>query len=220
MVKSPGEPNKWKTSDINFSECLIINRKNGMIEHTIDSGTGRKAFHKYEDAECVQNFFDMFGNEILFSNISDSAADTADDSCKNRAYKITVDYENKPAYTFSGSFDKVGLPKGFDYFIKTLLKFINLHGTSDIFNPAIYDKVKRNKSECIMCNVVFDFGDRKYRYLTDDESIKVGDSVLVPAGDDNTETVATVVEIDDFSVNQIPFPTDKVKRIIGKCVRE
>lgn len=204
---------KWKLSDITSTEHLIIDRKNGTIEHTLDSGTGCKAFHKYEDAKCVQDLFDRFGNEILF----DGTPTHCDNTGKTRSYTITVDYENKPAYTISGSFDKAGLPKGFDYFIKALSKSVKSHNSSDIFN---YDKAKRRKSEYIMCSVAFDFGEKKYRYLTDDESIKVGDSVLVPTGDDNIETVATVVEIGDFNVNQIPFSTDKIKHIICKCVRE
>ena len=78
---------KWKLSDITSTEHLIIDRKNGTIEHTLDSGTGCKAFHKYEDAKCVQDLFDRFGNEILF----DGTPTYCDNTGKTRSYTITVD---------------------------------------------------------------------------------------------------------------------------------
>ena len=37
------------------------------------------------------------------------------------------------------------------------------------------------------CSVVFDEGYKTYYYLTDDDSIEIGDSVLVPAGKDKLD---------------------------------
>lgn len=61
---------------------------------------------------------------------------------------------------------------------------------------------------------------KSYYYLTDDDSIEVGDFVLVPAGKDNHEAVVEVVNIEYFSEENVPLPIEKTKRIIRKCTDE
>lgn len=87
----------------------------------------------------------------------------------------------------------------------------------EILNPSVYGKAKRRKSAYIFCSVTFDEGYKSYYYLTDDDSIEVGDFVLVPAGKDNHEAVVEVVDIEYFSADEVPFPVEKTKKIIRKC---
>lgn len=76
--------------------------------------------------------------------------------------------------------------------------------------------MKHHQSESIFCSVAFDEGCKSYYYLTDDDSIEVGDFVIVPAGKDNHEVVAEVVNIEYFSEENVPLPVEKTKRIIRK----
>ena len=70
------------------------------------------------------------------------------------------------------------------------------------------------------CSVVFDEGYKTYYYLTDDDSIEIGDSVLVPAGKDNHEGIVEVVNIEYFSEENVPLPVEKTKKIIRKCIED
>ena len=70
------------------------------------------------------------------------------------------------------------------------------------------------------CSVVFDEGYKTYYYLTDDDSIEIGDSVLVPAGKDNHEVIVEVVNIAYFSEENVPLPVEKTKKIIRKCIED
>ena len=70
------------------------------------------------------------------------------------------------------------------------------------------------------CSVVFDEGYKTYYYLTDDDSIEIGDSVLVPAGKDNHEGIVEVVNIEYFSEENVPLPVEKTKKIIQKCIED
>ncbi|MFV0330887.1 MAG: hypothetical protein ACK5KL_13900, partial [Dysgonomonas sp.] len=72
----------------------------------------------------------------------------------------------------------------------------------------------------IFCSVAFDKGHKSYYYITDDDSIEVGDFVLVPAGGDNHIATVEVVNIEYFSEDNVPLPVDKTKRIIRKCSEE
>lgn len=84
----------------------------------------------------------------------------------------------------------------------------------------MYGKVKRRTTDYIYCSVVFDEGQKSYYYLTEDDSIEVGDFVLVPVGKDNHEAVVEVVNIEYFSEENIPLPIEKTKKIIRKCKAE
>lgn len=84
----------------------------------------------------------------------------------------------------------------------------------------MYGKVKRRTTDYIYCSVVFEEGQKSYYYLTEDDSIKIGDFVLVPAGKDNHEAVVQVVDIEYFSAEDVPLPVEKTKHIIRKCTDE
>ena len=84
----------------------------------------------------------------------------------------------------------------------------------------MYGKVKRRTTDYIYCSVVFEEGQKSYYYLTEDDSIKIGDFVIVPTGKDNREVVVEVVNIEYFSEDNVPLPIEKTKRIIRKCMDE
>ena len=56
--------------------------------------------------------------------------------------------------------------------------------------------------------------------LTEDDSIEIGDFVLVPAGKDNHEAVVKVVNIEYFDEENVPLPIKNTKEIICKCMDE
>ncbi len=60
------------------------------------------------------------------------------------------------------------------------------------------------------------FDDRGYSYFYDDDSIKIGDKVIVPVGKDNKEKMGTVINFWRLSEERLPYPAAKTKRIIRK----
>ena len=65
--------------------------------------------------------------------------------------------------------------------------------------------------------VVFsEFDSHGYSYFYDDDSIKIGDKVIVPTGPDNKERTATVINFWRLSEERLPYPAEKTKRIIRK----
>jgi len=77
--------------------------------------------------------------------------------------------------------------------------------------------IKRRKGEYIYCSVTFDDSYKTYYYLTDDDSIEVGDLVMVPAGIDNHLAMVEVVKIEYFQDGNVPFPMNKIKKIVRKA---
>ena len=60
-------------------------------------------------------------------------------------------------------------------------------------------------------------GYKSYYYISDDDTIEVGDFVIVPAGKDNHEAVVEVVKKEYFAEENVPLPMEKTKHIIRKC---
>ena len=201
-------------------EHLIIDRETETLEHIQNIGSGCKVSRKYEIEGGIESLLENFNAEDLFSHIEGNPDDVIDTPNETKDYKITIDYKKSPQRVIEGSYDKNGLPEDFADFAETVFEFIRFYGLGEVLDPSVYGKAKRRKSEYIFCSVTFDDGYKSYYYLTDDDSIEVGDFVLVPAGKDNHEAVVVVVDIEYFSEENVPLPIEKTKRIIRKCTDE
>lgn len=201
-------------------ERLVIDRETGTLEYRKEYGGENRVSGKYEMKDKIENLLDEFDAEELFSYVEENPDDVIDTPDENLSYKITVDYKKNPQRVIEGDFDKKSLPEDFADFIERVSRFIRCYGIGDIFNPLIYRKKKRCKSDYIFCSVVFEDPYKSYYYLTDDDSIDIGDFVIVPAGKDNHEAIVEVIHIEYFSEADAPFPVDKTKKIIRKCTDE
>lgn len=207
----------WEFVTWDYTEHLIIDRETETLEHIQNIGTGCKVSRKYEVEGGIESLLENFDAEDLFSRIKGNPADVIETPNETKDYKITVNYKKKPQCVIEGSYDKNGLPDDFADFAEMVFDFIKFYGMGEILNPSVYGKVKRCKSDYIFCSVTFDGGYKSYYYLTDDDSIEVGDFVLVPAGKDNHNAVVEVVNIEYFNKENVPLPLEKTKRIIRKC---
>lgn len=207
----------WEFITWDYTEHLIIDRETETLEHIQNIGTGCKVSRKYEIEGGIESLLENFDAEDLFSHIEGNPDEVLDTPNETKDYKITIDYKKNPQRVIEGSYDKNGLPEDFADFAEMVFEFIWFYGMGEIFTPSVCGKAKRRKSEYIFCSVTFDEGCKSYYYLTDDDSIEVGDFVLVPAGKYNHEAVAEVVNIEYFSEENAPFPLEKTKRVIRKC---
>ncbi len=84
------------------------------------------------------------------------------------------------------------------------------YGNDDISNAFNDDTIYT------YIGVMFPYASHPYHYLTDDDSIEIGDSVIVPVGIDNKEMVAKVVSIEKHLRVSAPFPIEKTKKVLKK----
>ena len=71
-----------------------------------------------------------------------------------------------------------------------------------------------DNSHYIYVSVTYDddYSEKKYSYKTDNENIKVGDKVLVDRN--GNEAYGTIVEVNVYDAESIPYPMEKTKEII------
>ncbi len=80
---------------------------------------------------------------------------------------------------------------------------------------SLSDPCDPNK-EYIFCSVVFPGKTVLYDYLTDDETIKPLDNVIVPVGTRFKEEKAKVIKVIRCTAGNAPYPIEKAKYIIRK----
>lgn len=200
----------------NYYEEVTVDRKTESIYHHRDIADGFEIDHEYHLDLAIVDFLDSLDVDI-FSDVKGNFKDVVRNKDTDNFYTITVLTENGNNREIMGTFDKNGLPKDYPSFIDSLYNFLSYYGIGDIFDDDIYGKVLRRKDELIVCGVVFKNTYKNYYYITDDDSLNVGDFVLVPAGDLNKQTVAQINSKGYYSLENIPYPLNKIKKIIRRC---
>ena len=210
----------WEFLTWDYTEQLTIDRETETIEHIQNIGTGCKVSHKYQIEDGIESLLDGLDADGLFGSIAGPLNDVVETPDESRDYRITIDFKKKPQRVLTGTFDKNGLPDDFGEFADAVLDFICFYGLGEILDSSVYGEAKRRISDYIYCSVIFEEGQKSYYYLTEDDSIEVGDFVIVPAGKDNHEAIVEIVNIEYFPKSDTPFPIEKTKHIIRKCTDE
>ena len=73
-----------------------------------------------------------------------------------------------------------------------------------------------DKTEYTFCGVTFLHGRQIYYYRTDDESIDVGDRVIVPIGNEGRTIEAEVAAVEKHTRATAPYPVDRAKFVLRK----
>lgn len=212
-----------------YSEYLTINGKTKTIEFSREFENGNKVYHKYEVGECIDILLSYFENNRVFERMELEEADLCSSISMEEEidaglpvseesyYSLTIYYENDKEKELGGIFDFIGLPDNYDEFINAVSDFLKIYNEGDIFDKKFYYKGKGCKGKYMFASVVFPGTVKSYYYLTEDESIEVGDYVIVPVGPENERKIVQVVNIEYFEKYNAPYPVDKIKRIIKKC---
>ena len=204
--------------DYEYKEKLIINRDRGTLEYIKISHTDHRVTQMHESPKRVTNLLNRFHPVNLFGKITGDSGAVIDTSDEKRFYTITVEQTNHPPRTIQGTFDRNNLPTSYDYFAQTVASYLHPFISGDIFSPEIYRQAKHCTTDLIFCSVEFDSGIKSYYYLTEDDTIEIGDQVLVPVGRNNHLKVVEVVDKEYFAKSCAPIPIDKVKSIIRKLL--
>lgn len=66
------------------------------------------------------------------------------------------------------------------------------------------------------CGVLLPFSNRAFSYRTEDDTIQIGDGVIVPVGRDNEEMEGKVVSVGKYARAGVPYPVENTKFILKK----
>lgn len=101
--------------------------------------------------------------------------------------------------------------------MEAVWEFIHDRGyIGDILNSDVYSSGRRKASDLIFVYVCFSYGPKEYCYLAEHDIYAKGDKVVVPVGMDGKTVTARVKRVEYHSVDDAPYPLDKIKQVLGK----
>ena len=200
-----------------YTESLIVDRESESIEHIQNIGSGCSVSRKYKVEGGVESLLEDMDAKSIFDHIEGNPENVVVDPLETIDYTIKVISQKGNEKLIQGTYDKKGLPDDWAEFMESVFEFMSFYGWGEMMNPSVYGKVRRCDNDMIYCSVEFEDGCKSYYYISDDDSIQVGDFVIVPAGKDNHEAVVEVVKKEYFAEENVPLPMGKTKHIIRKC---
>lgn len=209
-------PNGTEYVTWDYSEKLVVDRHTETLEHIQNVGSGCIISRKYYVQGGIDELLDYLDADELFGEILAEVDDALDNLLESKDYRITVDFKGGTQRVITGIYDKDGLPSCWDDFMDDIWNFTQFYGFGEIMNPAIYGKSRCRQSDYIYCSVEYGDGSNSYYYIADDDSFKIGDRVVVPAGKDNRFAVVKIVDKEYFAEENVPLPLSKTKHIIRK----
>ena len=82
--------------------------------------------------------------------------------------------------------------------------------------PELYVFDRESYSAVRLCSCEFEYGGKQYYYQTEDKTIHIGDTVIVPVGKGNEQKKVRVVNIESLDEADLPFELERIKTIICK----
>lgn len=214
IVAADGQVVTW-----NPTNHIVIDRKTDTIEYTYKIGTECDVTRKYHVAQGVSNFLDELEHQNLFIEFEEKELDAIIPEDDEATYTATVDFLRGPSRIVAGRYDKQGLPIDWPEFIEDLYDFMSFYGFGEMFDEKQYGRTYRKTNDYIFLSVRFGEYGKTYYYLTEDDTIQVGDQVVVPVGSEGKERIVEVAKKEYYSSDRVPMPIEKVKSIVGKFIR-
>lgn len=202
-----------------YKEILIIDRESQTLKHTQDIQNTGSITKEYHLEGGISNLLDQW-DYSFFDGIDGNPEDTTEDKDLLREFEITIDFYKRPQHKIIGTYDKNSLPRKWEEFLDEILVFMYSLGWGDLFNPKLYGKAKRRKSDLIYVSVDFSDSGKSYYYRTEDDSVSEGDYVLVQVGNQGHFAMRKVIDVEYFQEKDVPYPFHKTKKILRKCTEE
>ena len=208
-------PPEWHMDHViwDYHEQLIIDRSSETIEYSRFIAEETDICTRYHIVGGISDFLDDFDTD-LFSRTEGNPPDVYENPMESSTYQIKLFTKNEGERDLSGSFDKKGLPMDFPDFMDDLSAFLDFYGHGEMFDDLAYNHIRRRQNELIFCRVEFENNGPAYWYLSDTDTCRPMDLVVVPAGEDNQKTVGRIVSIEYHTKDNAPYPVDQIKKII------
>lgn len=194
------------------TERLIISNRTHEIVYNRRVGNHKRVSLSFEMPEAVKNLLAWYEEQPLFEPGEVNPKPVAEEDIR-RTYQITVLYSDKKSASYSGSFDKEGLPDNWADFISRVAAFFDTESLGEMFNARTFDRVTAREDEVVFCGVEI-LGVVGVRYYRCDDDVCLGDIVVVPTPAKKQNLDGQVVEIRRCKVTAIPKELQKAKDVL------
>lgn len=181
---------------------LITDEKAIFSMNILNNGDYEASTYEKENIDTIRNSLENLHFEYWLADYQQEGELRV---CDGEQWNMIIKYDD-------GTQLKIGGDNTYPEKWNALLEFFGID-YDDEDNKD--DKYKRQPGEVIYCSVSLN-GGRTYYYTTEDESIQIGDMIVVPVGMDNNEMRGEVKDIEYFLPEDVPIPLERTKKIIRK----
>lgn len=133
-------------------ERLIISSKTHEIAYNRRVGNNRRVSLTFEMPEAVKDLLAWYEEQPLFEPGEVNPKPVTKEDV-GRTYQITVLYADKKSASYTGSFDKEGLPGNWADFIGRVAAFFDTESLGEMFNARTFDRVPAKTDDAVFCGV-------------------------------------------------------------------
>lgn len=199
-------------------EKLTLDRACGSIEWRKQTAYGDSCC-RYTSVSEVGALLDLLSYPEIFRQPLPPVEEFLD-VCTVPFYALRVEYSDGMSQILQGHYDKSELPGFFPDIMLRIHLLLHRLEYGCVLDPKEYKMERLRKGNLIYCSVAFEHTDKTYYYRTQDASLHKGDLVIVPAGRNNRETLAKIVNIEHFAPEDVPFPIQQTKCILRRYASE
>lgn len=199
-----------------YVETAAIDRAAGRFSFAKHIG-GRRIFHLsfrdfWSEIDGILYSADWCVQSDEWARLPEAAADA-----KERYLWIMAEYVDHTVQFRAAACDRSAVPEApWMEMMRKIRTALDSHLVFEVFDASAFLNARR-EGDVKYIRACFDDYDRTYSYQTEDEEIQAGDRVVVPCGAKNTERIATVVEVRYYSVDRVPYPLEKTKRVLRRA---
>lgn len=204
----------------NYHEQLVLTRVPNTVTYCRRLIDGPTITTTFQWPESEMPLLDSLNPVDFTTTIPGVPANATDDNGQLGHFTCTITRRILPLASFSGDYERYRLPAPWANLMHSIEDLLDIPTTGALLSSSYYTRKRRCLDEVIYIGVKFFEDGREYNYLTDDDSIQPGDRVLVPVGGDDSEQELTVISKHYYKRGEVPYPLDKVKRVIRKIDKE
>lgn len=193
-------------------ERLIISSRTHEISFNRRVGIHERVSLSLEKPEAVKDLLAWYEERPLFEAGKVSPKPAAEEDI-SRTYQITVLYTDNKSASYSGFFDKEGLPDNWADFMGRVAAFFDTESLGEMFNARTFDRVPAKTDDAVFCGVEI-LGVVGVRYYRCDDDVCLGDVVIVPTPAKKQNLAGQVIELRRCKATAIPKELQKAKDVL------
>lgn len=193
-------------------ERLTISSRTHEISYNRRVGIHERVSLSLEKPEAVKDLLAWYEAQPLFELGKVNPKPVTKEGV-SRTYQITVLYTDKKSASYSGSFDKEGLPGNWADFIGRVAAFFDTESLGEMFSERTFDRVPAKTDDAVFCGVEI-LGVVGVRYYRCDDDVRLNDVVIVPTPAKKQNLAGQVVELRRCKATAIPKELQKAKDVL------
>lgn len=196
-----------------YTEEMTLDRRSQTLRYRRSFADDIYAQTEYKNMNEVSVGLDMW--DRFFRDVPQLMMD---DMCPIEPARLTVlvDRHDGSQEQYLWHYSRTCLPDAWPRFIGMIAQRLQIATMfTNLINPA-YFLHGAKAGEIIYCTVKIPSLGRSFYYITNDNSLRRGDKVLVPTGEDRSPTSGEITKIDYYLPENVPFPVEDVEPIFGR----